>query len=81
LKADKIGVSNMLADLMTKGTKNKTPEQLENAIESLGATIRAYATDESIFISVNTLAKNYNAPWDLFKKYCYNRAGTLKNLI
>ena len=58
---DKIGVSTMLAELMTKGTKNKTPEQLENAIESLGATIRAYATDESIFISGNTLAKNYNA--------------------
>jgi predicted Zn-dependent peptidase len=70
----------MLADLMTKGTKNKTPEQLENAIESLGATIRAYATDESIFISV-TLAKITMLPWDLFKKYCYNRAGTLKNLI
>ncbi|MFV8362632.1 M16 family metallopeptidase [Flavobacterium sp. ZT3P35] len=66
--ADKIGVSNMLADLMTKGTKNKTPEQLENAIESLGATIRAYATDESIFISVNTLAKNYNATMGLVQE-------------
>ncbi len=65
---DKIGISNMLADLMTKGTKNKTPEQLENAIESLGATIRAYATDESIFISVNTLAKNYNATMGLVQE-------------
>ena len=64
----KIGVSNMLADLMTKGTKNKTPEQLENAIESLGATIRAYATDESIFISGNTLAKNYNATMALVQE-------------
>ena len=59
--ATKIGVSNMLAALMTKGTKTKTPEQLENAIESLGATIRAYATDEGIFISGNSLAKNYKA--------------------
>jgi zinc protease len=42
----------MLADLMTKGTKNKLGA-IRNAIESLGATIRAYATDESIFISVN----------------------------
>ena len=57
----KIGVSNMLAELMTKGTKNKTPEQLENAIESLGATIKAYSTDEGIFISGNSLAKNYKA--------------------
>ncbi len=65
---DKIGVSTMLAELMTKGTKNKTPEQLENAIESLGATIRAYATDESIFISGNTLAKNYNATMALVQE-------------
>jgi zinc protease len=72
--ADKIGVSNMLADLMTKGTKNKTGA-IRNAIESLGATIRAYATDESIFISVNTLAKITMLPWDLFKKYCYNPLG------
>ncbi|MFB9079691.1 M16 family metallopeptidase [Flavobacterium procerum] len=57
--ANKIGVSNMLAQLMTKGTKNKTPEQLENAIESLGANINAYATDEAIFITGNTLTKNY----------------------
>lgn len=65
---DKIGVSNMLAELMTKGTKNKTPEQLEYAIESLGANIRAYATDESIFISGNTLAKNYNATMALVQE-------------
>jgi zinc protease len=67
-ETNKIGVSNMLAELMTKGTKNKTPEQLENAIESLGATIRAYATDESIFISGNTLAKNYKATMALVQE-------------
>lgn len=36
----KIGVSNMMAQLMTKGTANRTAEELETAIESLGATIR-----------------------------------------
>ncbi len=55
----KIGISNLLAELLTKGTKNKTPEQLENAIESLGASINTYATDEYITITGNTLAKNY----------------------
>lgn len=57
---DKVGVSNLLANLMTKGTKNKTPEQLENAIESLGASIFAYATDESIIISGNALSKHFD---------------------
>jgi zinc protease len=58
-KADKIGVSNLLADLMTKGTATKTPAALESAIETLGASIYVYATKESIVISGNTLAKNY----------------------
>ncbi|MGM5471145.1 M16 family metallopeptidase [Flavobacteriaceae bacterium LMO-SS05] len=58
-KPDKIGVSNLLAGLMTKGTLTKTPEELENAIETLGASIDAHATKESIVISGNTLAKNY----------------------
>lgn len=58
---DKVGVSNLLANLMTKGTKNKTPEQLENAIETLGAQINAYATDDSIIISGTTLSKHFNA--------------------
>lgn len=59
-EVSKIGVSNMLAELLTKGTKNKTPEALEIAIESLGASITAAADGESIIISGNTLAKNYN---------------------
>jgi len=57
---DKIGVSNLLADLMTKGTVTKTTEELESAIETLGASINAYATKESLIISGNTLAKNYD---------------------
>ena len=56
---NKIGVSNLLADLMTKGTATKTPEDLENEIEKLGATINAFASNEAITISGNTLAKNY----------------------
>ncbi|MDP5082003.1 MAG: insulinase family protein [Winogradskyella sp.] len=54
------GVSNLLANLMTKGTKNKTPEALENAIESLGARIDAYATDNSIIITGTTLSKHFD---------------------
>ena len=57
---EKIGVSSLLADLMTKGTANKTPEELENAIETLGASINARASKENITISGNTLAKNYD---------------------
>jgi len=39
-KIEKAGVANLVAAMMNEGTKNKTPEQLEDAIGLLGATIR-----------------------------------------
>ncbi|MFY0651856.1 MAG: insulinase family protein [Cyclobacteriaceae bacterium] len=62
---NKVGVSNLLANMLTKGTKNKTPRELENAIQQLGATINVRARQENITISGNTLAKNYNETIDL----------------
>ncbi|RNC86822.1 MAG: insulinase family protein [Winogradskyella sp.] len=57
----KIGVSNIMADLMSRGTKNKTPEQLENEIESLGARINSFATDDAVYINGSCLSKHYDA--------------------
>ena len=58
---DKLGVANLTAILLNKGTKNKTTQELEEAIQDLGASIFSYAGKESITISGTTLAKNYNA--------------------
>jgi zinc protease len=58
---NKVGVANLMARMMTQGTQKKTPLELEEAIEQLGATITVNATTESIRIRVNTLAKNYDA--------------------
>ena len=55
---DKIGVSNIMADLMTRGTKNKTPEQLENEIETLGARINSFASEDAVYITGSCLSKN-----------------------
>ena len=80
---NKIGVSNLLAELMTKGTQNKTPEELENAIKSLGAEIDAYATDEAIFVTGNTLAKNYDKTIQLVEEILLHPRWDIKefNLI
>ena len=56
---NKVGVANLVADMMTEGTRNKTPQELEEAIQQLGATINVFANTEDIRIRVNTLAKNY----------------------
>lgn len=67
-KKNKIGVSNLLAGLLTKGTKNKTTEELENAIEILGASIRVDATDNAIVISGSCLSKNYDKTMELVQE-------------
>src|SRR5690606_1324800 len=64
----KVGVSNLLANLMTKGTKKKTPQELEEAIELLGSSISVRAQDEKIVLSGNSLARNFPATMELVKE-------------
>lgn len=56
---NKVGVANLMARMMTQGTAKKTPQELEEAIQQLGASINVFASTEDIRISVNTLARNY----------------------
>ena len=56
---NKVGVANLMARMMTQGTAKKTPQELEEAIQQLGATINVSARTEDVRISVNTLARNY----------------------
>jgi zinc protease len=57
---NKNGVANLMTDIMMEGTANKTPEQLEEEIEMLGASIFMYTTNESIVIRGNTLTRNFD---------------------
>ena len=65
---EKAGVASIMASLMNEGTANKTPEELEEEIELLGASIRVYGGSESITISVNTLARNFEKTVDLVRE-------------
>lgn len=62
---NKSGVSSLLATMLTEGTANKTPEELEEAIDLLGASIRVSASLESMTVSVNCLARNLEKTIDL----------------
>jgi zinc protease len=57
---DKPGIANLVCELLTEGTKNKTPQELEEAIEKLGATIYVNASNTEITISANALTRNYD---------------------
>ena len=56
---EKPGVANLVANLMNEGTKNKTPMELEEEIDFLGASIRIHSGRESMAIGVNCLARNF----------------------
>ncbi|NGP77652.1 insulinase family protein [Balneolaceae bacterium YR4-1] len=65
---EKIGVANLVAELMPKGTADKTPQELEEAIDELGANINVYAGSQDITITGNTLSRNYEATIDLLEE-------------
>lgn len=65
---EKIGVANLITDIMMEGTKNKTPEELEDAIGQLGADISMYTSDEFININASCLARNYEATMALVEE-------------
>jgi len=64
----KVGVANMMTDIMQEGTKNKTPEELEDAIGQIGASISMYTASEFIEISGNCLARNFEKTFALFEE-------------
>ncbi|MFT5215670.1 MAG: zinc protease [Glaciecola sp.] len=65
---DKNGVANLMTDIMMEGTATKTPQELEEAIELLGASIRMFTGRESITVSGNTLVRNFDKTMDLVEE-------------
>ena len=87
----KPGVARFTASMLNEGTKNRTPEQLEEEIQLLGAIINIGCSDERITVSVNTLARNFEKTlalvqemlleprWDE-EQFSLNKTRTINNL-
>ncbi|MFL3050624.1 MAG: M16 family metallopeptidase [Candidatus Neomarinimicrobiota bacterium] len=58
---EKIGVANLISDMLIEGTATKSPIELEEAIDALGSSISIYTTKESINIEVTCLKRNFEA--------------------
>ena len=58
---DKAGEAEFLANMLTEGTANKTPEELEEAIDMLGARISVRSGTESMSLQVNCLTRNFDS--------------------
>ena len=65
---EKNGVANLMTDIMMEGTANKTPLQLEEEIELLGASISMFTGREAITIRGNTLVRNFDKTMKLVEE-------------
>lgn len=65
---EKNGVANLMSDIMMEGTATKTPAELEEEIDLLGANIYMYTSDEAIVIRGNTLKRNFDKTMDLVQE-------------
>ena len=62
------GVAGMVASVMPQGTKNKTPEELEEETELLGSSINMYAGREEMTLSASALSRNFDKTVALLKE-------------
>jgi zinc protease len=68
---NKIGVANLITDQMMEGTKNKTPIELEEAIDDLGSSISMFTTQQSIVIKANCLSSKFKDTYNLVEEILF----------
>ncbi len=64
----KEGQANLTAQLLTEGTRNKTPIELQEAIDDLGASISVGASQESITVRASCLTSEFEKVVDLVRE-------------
>jgi len=74
------GTADMLAMSLSEGTATKTPVQLENELESLGASINFNASATSFSISLNCEKDKLDKTIELLKDMMFNPRWDKKNL-
>ncbi|QGY48233.1 insulinase family protein [Maribellus comscasis] len=65
---EKAGVASFLASMLMEGTANKTPEELEEEIDLLGARIGVYSGNEGMQVYVNSLTRNFEKTLELVEE-------------
>ncbi len=68
---NKVGVANLITDMLMEGTANKTPIELEEAIDALGSSIYMYTGKQSIGVEVTTLKRNFDATLALVEEILF----------
>ena len=63
--ADKAGLSDLVADLLTKGTEGRTADQIAAQVEGAGGSIGAYADNDFLRVTVSALAEKLPQAMDV----------------
>lgn len=64
----KVGVANLITDVMMEGTATKTPLELEEAIDRLGASISMFTGNEAIVVQASGLRSKVGDVYALFEE-------------
>ncbi|WP_427452444.1 M16 family metallopeptidase [Litorimonas sp. WD9-15] len=79
--------AGLTADMLSKGTANKTTAELEDAIGMLGSSISVSAGNTGVFVTGTTLSRNFDATMDLVQEMLFEprwdeeEFATLKNQV
>jgi zinc protease len=67
IESDKeAGITNLMTQLLTRGTINRSSEKIAIESESLGTSISASCSNDYIEISMIVLAQNFDSAFDIF---------------
>lgn len=68
---NKLGSANLVSRMLMQGTKNKTPLELEQAIEDLGSRISVSTSDDAIMIRANCLSTRFAETFNLVEEIVF----------
>ena len=80
-------LASMTADMLSKGTANKTTAKFEEAIGTLGSTVGVFTGNSGVFVRGTTLSRNFDATMMLVQEMLFeprwdmDEFDTLKNQV
>jgi zinc protease len=70
--ADRPGLANLTAELLTRGTQKRTGNEIEEAIEFVGGSLEADASRDGVTVSLSVLKKDLGLGLDLLADVLLN---------
>ncbi len=69
---EKIGLSGFVAELLNKGTKDKTSDELARWIESVGGDVGIFSADDYVYVTVSILSEYLDTAYQYLTEILMN---------